>query len=51
MEGGAAWRAASVPFWRTAGVAGRLRAYFDSNALIVAVTCGMTSLGTAIESW
>ena len=28
-----------------------LRGYFDSNALIVPVTCGMTSLGTAIESW
>ena len=27
------------------------RGYFDSNALIAPVTCGMTSFGTAIDSW
>ena len=35
---GTAWRAST-------------QGYFDSNALMAPVTCGMTSFGTAIDSW
>jgi hypothetical protein len=38
-------------FWAISFDRSVAEGYFDSNALIAPVTCGITSFGTAIDSW